>query len=207
MGVSEEQLNSPPLSTHVSPAIKTLISQAKNIVQTVKESVITDDIFQQALTLYQQVQSITDPDLLKYDVLGLPKTVLTHFHDVHVTQEILQKRWEEDRTKRKQFVIFRRQPKLVLSDHQVFGNNCKFAWDFVDYLKIPRPGSSNAMSTLLLAPSLNVYFDRIFLKDMFIELLANGENPKTYKEVYANISDRYRKNYVENLLNFLIKES
>lgn len=152
---------------------------------------VTSELFALALKLYDELEGSDNSALLNHPKKGLMKAYLQPFHDVLVARYFLNQRWEDDRRKRQEAGLFSsiNQHKLVVTDYLVLSQK-KVSWEFIDYLQLPNIETTLA-TMLLQCPRLLPYFDWIILDDIFNALLIDREDPKAYKEAYANIKENY----------------
>ena len=76
------------------------------------EGNVTDAIFEEAINLYNILETSDDPALINHSDITFSRFTLQRYHYIKEAREYLQKRWEEDRTTRQKSQFFRRQMKI-----------------------------------------------------------------------------------------------
>jgi hypothetical protein len=171
------------------------------VVEAAKRGTVTEDNVKRGRALFAKVDKTRNAKLLTNPEFKEIREALERFRDVAGTLEFLNQRWNDDRQRGYKS---KRQEKLVVGDYQCIAREGVF--NLLRHLGGPFLSSGgNEISLSLGFVRLREYFDKHLLEDLFVALLADQEDPKTYKEAFSGVKERYKKYNPEGLLKKLTR--
>lgn len=191
-----------------APMPKLSAKQAEELEQEVNQiyevgqhGEITDEIFNRALTIYDDLEG-KFADHPKKDSF---KTYLIPYHFARLALDLVNKRWVDERLQRQKtnpIFLIGRTPQVV--DDYRFISKTRFAWEFIDSLELPDV-EIRLEGIALICPRLLIYFDLKIFKKLFIALLMERIHPQKYEKEFARIEQKYGR-YAVQLVEELTAE-
>jgi hypothetical protein len=76
----------------------------------------------------------------------------------------------------------------------------------VEYVGVPSIKHATTTGSFLLGyPRLLPYFDQVFVEELYVALLMDGEDPRSHKGAFSALKVRYGNRYIEQLVRDLTK--